>query len=353
MVTTYKPNYQISNSLIKKLTDASAKEARLKSIILSANTKLEISYIANVDAVHFSTKLEGNQLTYKQVTDVLHNKTLNIKHERDLTEVINYSKARSVLFNKALKQTTLNKLLVQDTHKILMNGIVTGKLCGYYRESQNVIKDSSSGKIVYLPPETIDINPLLESLYLWITNSYFENVSPYIIAAIFHYYFVTIHPFIDGNGRIARLLSNYILLTQGITLPEYASIEKQHENNRTIYYQQLSKLQAHTFYDIPKDIDITSWLDYWLNCLLHTYDEALTRCENQSTTEKEALFDTRLQKAISLFKKHKKLKASQYQALMGLGRTQAVDDLNKLITEQIISKHGGGRSQVYQIIEPH
>jgi Fic family protein len=346
----YNPNYEISNSLIKKLTDASAKEQRLKSIILPINSKLDISYIANIDAVHFSTKIEGNQLTYKQVTDILHGKKLNIKHERDLKEVLNYSKARSVLFNKALKQTKLNKSLILEAHKILMKDIVTGKLCGYYRESQNVIKDSSSGKIVYLPPEAKEVNPLLENLYIWVGKSYLEEVSPYIISAIFHYYFVTIHPFIDGNGRIARLLSNYILLHQGVTLPEYASIEKQHEKNRAIYYQELRNLQAYTFYDIPNNLNITSWIHYWLDCLLLTYNEALTRCECHFISEKETLLDARLQKAISLFKKHKKLKASEYQALMGLGRTQAVDDLNKLIAEQIIIKHGGGRSQSYQII---
>jgi Fic family protein len=344
----YCPNFELSYSLIKKLTDISSKESQLKLLPLATANKIEISYLANIDAVHFSTKLEGNLLTYDQVTDALIGNTKNITSKRDLREVINYSKARKMLFDKANRGAELNKALLLGTHQELMTEIVAGKLKGHYRQAQNVIRQLNSKEIVYLPPEASDVDELMEGLFDWTKKSILEEVPVYVVAAIFHYYFVTIHPFMDGNGRTARLLTNYILLRNGITVPEYATLEKQHENYRDEYYNQLRQLQAPTFYDISDTIDITPWINYWLDCLLKTYDEALERCE--SHPQHEIVLDYRLQKAVSLFKKHQILKASDYQALMGLGRTQAIEDLNRLIENKLISRIGKGRSQTYRSV---
>lgn len=350
MTKTYSPVFQLNNQIIKKLTEATAKEVLLKTVPISLKSKIDIAYLANIDAVHFSTKLEGNLLTYEQVTEALDNENTSKKEfKRDLKEVLNYSKTRAMLLEKSALRYDIDKKLTLDTHKCLMTNIVTGKLRGYYRGSQNVIKDSRSKSIIYLPPESSEVDRLMKSLFIWVKSSLLDDLSPYIVAAVFHYYFVTIHPFLDGNGRCARLLTSYILAKNGIMLTEYAALEKQHEHNRHAYYENLRKLQAQTFYDISPNIDLTSWLDYWLECLLSTYDEGIARCTRLTQNENELLLDDRLQKAVSLFKKHKKLKASDYQALMGLGRTQAVQDLNKLINNGFIIKVGGGRSQVYQV----
>lgn len=347
MKITYSPQFRITNSLIKKLTEASAKEARLQGYGLPSGNKLEISSLANIDAVHFSTKLEGNLLTYEQVTDILGGHVSRTHFERDLREVLNYSKTRSMLLKKAAEKNPLTSKLILESHKLLMANIVTGKLRGYYRQTQNVIKDAGSGKIVYLPPEAADVSGLMESLCRWVHQNLLDDLSPYIVAAVFHYYFVTIHPFLDGNGRSARLLSSFILMAQNITVFEYASLEKQHEQDRKTYYEQLRALQATTFYDIPPHIEITHWIDYFLDYLLKTYDEALLRCDGLTMNEGELHLDARLQKALGLFKKHGQLKAIDYQILMGLGRTQAVSDLNQLIDKGVIVKKGKGRSQVY------
>jgi Fic family protein len=349
MVSKFSPSYEITHTIIKKLTEVSQREGQLKATALSAKNKIDISYLANIDAVHFSTKLEGNLLTYKQVTDVLDGNLKSIKEQKDLKEVINYSKARSVVLEQTNRKSDLNKGLILKIHKTLLNDIVTGKLLGYYRNSQNVIRDSNTNSIVYMPPEHTDVDILMKGLMQWVKRSILEDVSPFIVAAIFHYYFVTIHPFLDGNGRSARLLTGYLLLSNNITISEYASLEKQHENNRPEYYKQLRQAQAPIFYDIQKDIDLTPWINYWLDCLLNTYEEGLLRCSKKIITLEQEYMDDRLQKTISLFRKHKRLRASEYQILMGLGRTQAVDDLNKLIDKNIIQRVGGGRSQTYII----
>jgi len=344
------PKYEINNKILSLLNNISQSQGVLGASQIPAEDYMYINSLANIDAVHYSTKLEGNRLTRKQVTMiVIHRKSKNIiKYEKDIKEVINYAKARNFLsYDKTLVKE-IDKDLVLKIHTFLMDKIVVGKLKGYYRQAQNVIQDSKTHNIVYMPPEAADVPKMMSKLYSWTKDALINNASPLIVAAFFHYYFVTIHPFMDGNGRCSRLLTNFILDKHGFTVSRYASIEKVHEQNKMDYYKYLNKHQGQLFYDIPENINLTGWLVYWLTCLMATYDEALERLQANIP---DISLNHRLKKAYSLFLKHKRLKASEYQLLVGLGRTQSVSDLNKLVKRGLIKKVGGGRSQTYIINE--
>lgn len=346
----YNPCFFYSNSIIKNLENIARMEGELITESRNIQIDLDIFSLANIDAVHFSTKLEGNILNYEQVTQALHQNTKDIKEKKDLREIINYSQARQFLFEKAMQGKLFDKRLVLDIHKILMDRIVDGKLKGYYRVAQNVIRDSATNAIVYLPPEAKDVDMYMKSLLDWVNTELLRKTSPLVIAPIFHYYFVTIHPFIDGNGRLARLLTNYILHSHGYSISQYASIEKQHEIDRKTYYKKLQSLQAINFYNINPQIDITSWLEYWLACLAKAYEEALSRISDKQPQNKLSHLSIRLQKAYGLVKQHHQLKASEYSLLIGLSRTQSVADLNELVNQGFIEKIGGGRSIMYRVI---
>jgi Fic family protein len=249
---------------------------------------------------------------------------------------------------RAENNVRLTVSLILKVHDWLLRGIVTPKLRGRLRQAQNVIKDHRTGRIVYLPPAPSDVAALLKALVYWVNRALMNKTSPLLVAPIFHYRFVTIHPFMDGNGRAARLLTNFILCSHHYTVQRFAALEKQHEINRIAYYQHLRKLQADNFYDIPTDIDVSGWIAYWLGCLEKTYSEAISRLKGQKReTSPIPKLDRRLQKAVGLFKQYEKLTAFDYQALTGLGRTQAVADLNRLQEHKIIKRSGGGRSTLY------
>jgi len=338
-------------TVINLISEISALQGELSISIRAIKDDYQISTLANIDAVHYSTKIEGNKLTRDQVTKALESKKkISINH--DLHEILNYSKTRKfILENHFQKKIDIDFIL--SLHSMLLEKIVKGKLKGHFRETQNVIKDSKSGIIVYLPPEAKDVFPLMKGLLRYIFKSQVEKVSPLILASIFHYEFVTIHPFMDGNGRLARLITNAILTNAGFDVQKYAAIEKQHEKNRSLYYQSLRSLQAQNYYDIPVYQNITTWIIYWLKCLKETYKEALSRISplSQEIYSEELIHNDRLTKAISLFKRHITIKAADYAIMMGLERTQAVSDLNILLEKKIIEKIGGGRSTLYRIIK--
>lgn len=348
----FKPHpYTFSPIVVNLISEISALKGELSTSRRAVKDEYQISTLANIDAVHYSTKIEGNKLTRDQVTKALEsNKKISINH--DLHEIINYSKARKfILENHSQKKIDIDFILA--IHSMLLEKIVIGKLKGHFREAQNVIRDSKSKAIIYLPPEAKDVLHLMKGLLHYIYKSQVEKVGPLILAPIFHYEFVTIHPFMDGNGRLARLITNAILTNSGFDVQKYAAIEKQHEKNRALYYQSLRSLQAQNYYDIPAHQNITSWIIYWLECLKETYKEALTRVSplSQAVYSEEFIHNDRLTKAISLFKRHLTIKAADYAIMMGLERTQAVADLNILLKKKIIEKIGGGRSTVYRIFK--
>lgn len=348
----FKPHpYTFDSTVVNLISEISSLQGELSTSVRAVKDDYQISALANIDAVHYSTKIEGNKLTRDQVTKALEgNKKISLNH--DLHEILNYSKARKfILENHSQKKVDIDFIL--SIHSMLLEKIVRGKLKGHFREAQNVIKDSKLGTIVYLPPEAKDVLPLMKGLLHSIQKCQIEKVSPLILAPLFHYEFVTIHPFMDGNGRLARLVTNAILSNGGFDVQKYAAIEKQHEKNRSLYYQSLRSIQAQNYYDIPTHQNITSWIIYWLECLKETYKEALSRISpfSQEIYSEELIHNDRLTKAVSLFKRHITIKAADYAVMMGLERTQAVADLNILLEKKIIEKIGGGRSTVYRIIK--
>lgn len=344
------PNFHYTEKIFSLTQDISKMEGELQGLFHSFKNEEGLLFRANVEAVHFSTKIEGNQLSLKQVTGALEGAKIKVAHQRDLREVLNYSKARALVMERALQERACTLNLIFKLHELLLNGIVKGKLKGHFREAQNVIKDSKSMEIVYLPPEWKEVTKMMKDLISWSNKVILENKSPLVVAAIFHYEFVTIHPFVDGNGRLARLLSNFFLLSNKFSGVKYAALEKQHEKNRSKYYLSLRSLQGETFYDIPRDIDLSNWIEYWLECLKKTYEEALERVKNIPSPPIQGL-RPRLESAMSFFFKHKKLKAKEYESIMGIARTQAVSDLKELMELKLIKKVGGGAQQFTKLFQ--
>ena len=252
----------------------------------------------------------------------------------------------------SLKKRAFNDEWVLRIHAEILKGIVKGHLRGHYREAQCVVQDAKTRAIVYMAPEWRDVAPLMKGLLRWLRAQRKARSSPLILAAQFHFEFVTIHPFMDGNGRLARLLTNGILTAAGYDVERYAALEKQHERNRGAYYRSLRELQANNYYDIPPGQDIHRWVIYWLQCLSETYDEALSRVTKLAPALVSALDGPeadRLTKAEALFRRHGRLRAGEYADLLGVGRTQAVADINTLMKTGLIEQVGGGRSTVYRI----
>jgi Fic family protein/DNA-binding XRE family transcriptional regulator len=181
-----------------------------------------------------SNKIEGNTLTLKE-TDLIVNEGLTIsgKSMREHLEAINHQEAIAYIKELMDKNTTINEREILCIHNLILRGIYPED-AGKYRKVQVMIKGSS-----HMPPQPFLVAKEMEELLIWYqTNK--NNLHPVILAAEMHERLVTIHPFIDGNGRTSRLLMNLILLQHGYVI---ANIKGTNES-RMQYYNVLEACQV-------------------------------------------------------------------------------------------------------------
>lgn len=341
-------NFKYTTNIVNSISEIAAIQGEISNLTLDIADHLRISRHAQAESSHFSTRIEGNPLTLKQVTTVLDSKINKKKTTRNLKEIINYAKTRQFILDQKI---FLNEKNLLYSHDLLFSQIIIKSMRGRYRNQQNSIRNANNGNLIYMPPEWNDVPILIKSLFKICSLHNFSISEAIIYSGIFHFHFESIHPFLDGNGRLGRLWSINILKSNGLSFVEYSAIEKYHEQNRSTYYELLHLLQGNIFYNISPQLDLTPWLEYWVSGLEFSAKESKNQLIQLPRITEDFLTEKRILLAYNLFKKHKKLSAEQYQQLTLLGRTQAVADLNQLIKKKLIKKSGGGRSTVYLLIE--
>jgi Fic family protein/DNA-binding XRE family transcriptional regulator len=181
-----------------------------------------------------SNRIEGNTLTLRE-TDLVINEGLTIsgKSMREHLEAINHQEAIAYIKHLMDKNTTLNEREVLSIHNLILRGI-NPEDAGRYRKVQVMIKGSS-----YMPPQPFLVSKEMEDFFIWFeTNK--NTLHPIVLAAELHERLVTIHPFIDGNGRTSRLVMNLILLQNGYVI---ANIKGDYDS-RMQYYNALETAQT-------------------------------------------------------------------------------------------------------------
>ena len=237
-------------------------------------------YLPNVDlyiSMHVikeatqSSKIEG---TKTNLEDALRDvEYINPDNRDDWVEVQNYIASMSYAIQK-LEKLPLSNRLIRETHKILMQGVRgEGKLPGQFRKSQNWIGGASLQDAIFIPPVCTSVQEYMSDLEKFIHNR--EILLPELIKiAIIHYQFETIHPFLDGNGRVGRLLIPLYLVSKGILKKPILYLSDFFEKNRQLYFDNLVRARE-------KD-DLGQWILFFLTGIIeiaengiHTFDSIL------------------------------------------------------------------------------
>ncbi len=295
---------------------------------LPAAVQAELTRKARVRATHFSTRIEGNRLTLEEAEEVIsHRRTHFAGRERDVTAVQNYWHALIRTEQWAASGHPVAGELIRRLHAIVMNGPRAKPLA--YRDGQNVVRDSVTGAIVYLPPEAKDVPELMRGLVNWIDAAERQQVPGVIIAALAHYQFVTIHPYYDGNGRAARLLATFILHRCGYGLDGLFSLEEYHSRDLPAYYGALDVGGHHNYYFGRANADLTGWLEYFTQTLAAVFeaakDEALRCAEEGIPAEPDELrkLDHRARVVLALFARQETITSRDVAQALGLSDRMA------------------------------
>lgn len=305
---------------------------------------LEMERRAREISAYSSTSIEGNPLPLTDVKRILKNKPEYVRDSE--REVLNYNKALIEL-NESIKNKKifLNISKLEKIQKMVTDGLISEYRWGHIRQEPVFVNDPKTRKTIYWPPDQQDVAPLLKELSEFLEKNT-RSIDPLILAGIFHRQFVIIHPFIDGNGRTARLATKVLLANMGLDTFNLFSFENYYNQNVSRYFQEVGLMG--NYYDLKDRIDFTSWLEYFTDGII----DELLRVEKE--LEKETISpDTILrdyhQKIIHFIKEKGFITDKDYSMLTQRAKPTRNLDFRKLIELGIIVKCGKGKATYYKL----
>lgn len=246
--------------LDKLLAEANRQIGELNAYsLLIPNVDLYIKMHVKIEA-NKSSRIEGTRTTVEE--DLLDIADINPEKRDDWEEVQNYVKATNYGVERIKEGFPVCTRLIREIHKILMQGVRGEyKTPGEFRKSQNWIGGSMPSNAVYVPPPHTEIAECLTDFEKFINNEGIDTPD-LIKIAILHYQFESIHPFLDGNGRIGRLLIPLYIQSKGMLDKSCLYISDYIERNKDTYYDMLTRVRTHN--------DMISWIKFFLEAVIET-----------------------------------------------------------------------------------
>ncbi len=259
------PPLEMDDEMIALLLSANKHLSSLESIVSQIpSMQLFISMYVRKEAL-MSSQIEGTQTTLEDVLDP----NISANANRNVADVVNYVKATEYAIER-LKTLPLCNRLIREAHNVLMQNVRgSDKNPGEFRHSQNWIggQGSSLKNARYIPPNVSDMQNCISDLekYLHDDNDNLDNL---IRAALIHYQFETIHPFLDGNGRIGRLLITLFLMEKKVLSSPALYISYFLKKNRIEYYDRMTEVRNKGNYE--------QWIKFFLRAVSESAQDAFT-----------------------------------------------------------------------------
>lgn len=283
-------------------------------------------YIPNIDlfiSLHVvkeatqSSKIEGTKTQIEEA--LLEKESISDEKRDDWEEVQNYIKALySAISN--LDKFPFSSRLIKETHSTLLHEVRgMNKMPGEFRTSQNWIGGASLSDAMFIPPHWETVNELMSDLEKFVHNEQIQ-IPELLKIAIIHYQFETIHPFLNGNGRVGRLLITLYLVDKGILKLPILYLSDFFERNRTLYYDNLTRVREKN--------DITQWIKFFLVGVEETAKKGIETFDGILKLKKDV--DEKLRKMGSRAANAQKVIEAMYiQPLVDANRVQAITGLSK------------------------
>ena len=311
-------------------------------------------YIPNIDlfiSMHVlkeatqSSKIEGTQTNMEDA--LLEKEDVALDKRDDWEEVQNYVKAMNEAIDK-LKVLPFSARLVKETHQILMQGVRgKHKQPGQFRLSQNWIGGASINDAVFIPPVHHAIQDLMGDIEHFVHNDQ-QHFPELLKIALVHYQFETIHPFLDGNGRVGRLLITLYLVNKGLLKRPVLYLSDFFERNRVLYYDNLMRVREKN--------DILQWFKFFLVGVVETAKNSINAFNHILKLQKEVEIQiqtlgsrtAKAQKIVQYLYQHPLIDAARVAKLAGVSPSSAyklIVDLEKFgILKEIT---GGKRGKIF------
>lgn len=336
----YEPKFTISNKILKNIGIIEAAKEVIDHAPLLPYYEKQFQKDALVRTVHHGTHIEGNELNINQAEKVMMGQDV-VARERDIQEVLNYRRVMDFI-NGLQDNKGITKDMLQDIHKYTVEKILDPEKRGIYRQTQVVIKNSQTGDVSFRPSPADTVPGEIDDLIVFINSKENQDIHPVLKSGIVHYEFVRIHPFVDGNGRVARALSTLILFQEGYDIRKFFSLEEYFDAHADNYYESLQSVAKNGG-------DLTEWLTYFTEGLAIELTKIKEKVESISVDGKlreklggqPLLLSDRQLRIIEFIQKTGYLQNQAFKQLFPMiSEDTILNELKVLTTHGIIKKQG-------------
>ena len=300
-------------------------------------------------SIHHGTHLEGNPLSEEQVKEVLSGEEV-IARYRDIQEILNY---RNVLkFIDEVSLLTIEAVL--EIHRLVVEKIQPQDVMGIFRIRQVVIRNSLTGQISYTPPPAAEVPFLIEDLVDWINSDEAKAIHPVIRAGIVHYELSRIHPFVDGNGRVARAVTTLVMFLDGYDIRKFFSFEEYFDENPMNYYLTLQAVSNQLVLD-THERDLTPWMEYFVEGVaieLNRVKEQVQRISVDAAVKDklggQVMLNERQMAIMEYLHKHKEMRNKDFRKIFpDFSDDTVLREMKFLKQKSLIKKVGGTKKATY------
>ncbi|MBU4381208.1 Fic family protein [Candidatus Parcubacteria bacterium] len=342
---SYQPQFTITSSILKSVSAVENAKAIIETSPLLPLYERQFKNDAFVRMAHFGTAVEGNKLNLGNVRKIIDGKGEEvIGRERDIQEVINYRKV--IAFIDSYRDQSITSRTVKHINHISTEKVVGDVYRGSYRHNQNYFMNLVTQETIFTPPPADEVVAHMEQFIEYINGDEAKTLHPAIKASIVHERIVSIHPFVDGNGRTARACATLSLYLEGYDIKKFFSLEEYYDRDVLAYYKAIS--DGHT--------NLTVWIEYFCEGLAIELTQIKERVLKMSRDAKlkntvgQVYLSEREEKIIDWLTNYGRLTNKDFEKLFpNISEDTVLRDLKDLIKHKIVAKRGSTKSSTYEL----
>lgn len=341
----FKPKFIITNSIANTLTMIERARGFLEAATLSVEWVAKMQNKALILEAHYTTHIEGTQLTLEQSEQLWAGEHLAAVNPDDTRELLNYRQAFDLVASYVGEGEPITAGLIREIHKRLVDGVRGNTAApGEYRKIQNYVVNSKTKEVIYTPPTTYEVPQMMQELVDWINHE--TEIHPILMSGIAQFQLVHIHPFLDGNGRTARLLSTLCLYQRGYDFKKLFTISEYYDRNRSDYYQAIQSVRQ-------QDMDMTGWIEYFIQGLSTQLQEVKLlgkQAIEQDVLIKKHRLSDRQKLAIEYISRHGGISIQQFEDICpDVTRRTLQRELKELLDKDILCTTGATSNLLYEM----
>lgn len=344
----FKPNFIYTNKVVTNLTSIAEARAIILNSPLIPKWEVSLRRDALLKSAHSSTAIEGNPLSLEEVSALAAGRDIMVRR-KDKQEVLNYLEALEKIPEFA-KRTPFTSEDFLEIHNVVTKDTLENPSDeGVFRNSQVFVGNRITGEIVFMPPETEQVPKLVSDFFEWFNSQDVNKIDPVVEASLTHYEIVRIHPFIDGNGRTARIMATLVLYKRGFDVKRFFALDDYYDQDRRSYYSALKAVDQNT-------LDLTGWLKYFTNGVVVSIEAVKKKVIGLSKDIKilkekgQVALTERQMKIVERIIEKGEITNRDVRNMFDISNRAALDEISKLIKMKVVKEVGKGRSIRYALV---